>query len=142
MAAIPFLLLGKSLDGQEYVLVHHAPSRNMPVAVSIGEIDRIKREAFEPRCRELIVASLDAFSGRSKTQPSAFDRLSDKTEKAFYRANRFISATLREAAVELAPFHVKDGDLIGCEPHLRLQVNRDEPNEAFIRVIETAFARC
>ena len=54
-----------------------------------GEIDRIKREAFEPRCRELIVASLDAFSGRSKTQPSAFDRLSDKTEKAFCSAKRF-----------------------------------------------------
>jgi len=142
MPAIPFLLIGQSHDKETYVLVHHLPHKTIPVAVSLGDIERVARSDFEARCRELILTSLDAFATRSKTEPSAYDRLSDGEEKAFYRAHRFADATLRGMAIEFAPNHFEKGDLVGCEPELRLRLERNADNSAFVQALETAFSRC
>jgi hypothetical protein len=142
MPAIPFLLIGQSQDKQHYVLVHHLPDKEMPVSVSIGEIERLPRSDFEGRCRELIIGSLDAYATRSKTEMSAYDRFSDRELKVFYRAHRFVDATLRGTAVEFAPNHLEKGDLVGCEPNLYLRVERTEDNGAFFKALGVAFERC
>lgn len=142
MPAIPFILIGRSHDKQTYVLVHHLPHKTMPVAVSLGEIERISCSDFEAHCREIILSSLDAFAMRSKTGPSAYDQLTDREVTAFHRTHRFVDATLRGSVVDFAPNHFEKGDLVGCEPALRLKLERIADNSSFMQTLETAFSRC
>jgi hypothetical protein len=81
---IPLLQVGIALDERTYLLIHEAPARTAPGfgATPVGDIDRIARDQFRQACRDLILASLDAFALRIAPRPSEVERLGRRANEA------------------------------------------------------------
>ncbi|HXU83809.1 MAG TPA: hypothetical protein VN914_20585 [Polyangia bacterium] len=135
-------MIAESLDGRVYELIHHAPAERSLAVVPVGEMESVDAEELRRACREVVLASLDAFPARRRLERSAYDRMDDDATKRFHREHRMVSAGGYGPNVEFAPWYLeKNGTLDGCDRSQHVVVSRDAGNEAFVRAMERALAR-
>ena len=137
----PSLALYMDKTTGDFTIESYAVDPEFGACVSCGDLERISADKLRNDCVEILMANLDGFAARERTEQPEIERWSPSEVSKFEATNLHISVRFDRKAshLTLQPMHRdKEAGFVGC-PEDRIQVVYPCSNDELWEQLMVAF---